>query len=374
MDTFASALSPSELPSPYRKPFLEHLHSSIAEFAELCAPGSSEMSQRMQVVEAVSRCARDAWGDGVLIVPFGSTATGFLLPNSDIDLVALNVTTSCLKPKPSSGSSGSAISSIATAWMNRSADDPLPPLPPAANLDETLTSAQLRRLLYRFAEQWKHMHSKQMRRSNSSQQQQQQQRLQQPLVQVIAHARVPIVKLKHHTGICVDLCINQRSGVYSSHHFLRARQQFPQLAPLVLCVKHLLLCASERAVQTDGVAALIETFKGGLSSFSVQCLVLAHLHWQHSLQRCISMGSSSDEIVHAFASNHTLYQGMGYQLVSFLHFFGWVFDSASDGIRMYEEFVLSHSFSLRQCGGELLQRFWTHTSLCFCLAFSVCSF
>lgn len=299
------ALHPDQLPSPYRVPFLEHLHSAVQEFADMCKPSQVEMSDRNDVVQSVMECARQAWGDSVLIVPFGSTATGFLLPNSDIDLVALNVTSDCLKARYGSANRAHGNgANYAQAWMNRSVQDPLPPMPPEASVDENLSSTQLKRLLYRFAEQWK--------RSNRN-----------TSIQVIAHARVPIVKLKHRSGICVDLCINQRSGIFSSLYFLRARQRFPMLHPLVLCIKHLLICASQRSDSASDIATLLESFKGGLSSFSVQCLVLAHLHWQSTVEQSLP--------------------NLGHQLVSFLHFFGWIFDSNYDGIRIYEEFVCGHS-------------------------------
>ena len=86
-------------------------------------------------------------------------------------------------------------------------------------------------------------------------------------LQVIAKARVPIVKLTHReTGMDADICFDQPSGPRMGKLIKHMLAVVPALRPLVLVLKYFLAQRS-----------LNETYKGGVGSFLLQIMVIASL-------------------------------------------------------------------------------------------------
>lgn len=86
-------------------------------------------------------------------------------------------------------------------------------------------------------------------------------------VNPILRARVPIVKCRHAaTGIELDVSFGEESGCLSAAVVRAFVDQFPALVPLVVVLKHFL---SQRGLNV--------TFKGGVGSFLLTCMVVHHL-------------------------------------------------------------------------------------------------
>ncbi|KAA0155218.1 hypothetical protein FNF29_01968 [Cafeteria roenbergensis] len=86
-------------------------------------------------------------------------------------------------------------------------------------------------------------------------------------VNPILRARVPIVKCRHAaTGIELDVSYGEESGCVSAAAVRAFVDQFPALVPLVVVLKHFL---SQRGLNV--------TFKGGIGSFLLTCMVVHHL-------------------------------------------------------------------------------------------------
>jgi DNA polymerase sigma len=108
-------------------------------------------------------------------------------------------------------------------------------------------------------------------------------------MRVIAHARIPIIKYTDsRTGIDVDVCIDTPNGVQNSTQLADLLSQYPEAKPLVIIIKYLLR-----------MRGLHEVFSGGLGSYSIVMMVLAHLqhvhanftyHYDHK-QKALNLGS-----------------------------------------------------------------------------------
>lgn len=61
-------------------------------------------------------------------------------------------------------------------------------------------------------------------------------------IEVIANAKVPIVKMDHAaTGIAVDICCNVTNGLNTGRIIREFIEEFPQLMPLTLVLKTFLV-------------------------------------------------------------------------------------------------------------------------------------
>lgn len=125
-------------------------------------------------------------------------------------------------------------------------------------------------------------------------------------LEVIAGARVPIVKLVDaETGVSVDISFNTDSALSTSRYILENIKLYPWLRPLVMLLK---LYLQQRNLN--------ETFRGGVGSYLLFCLVLSFLQ-QHRL--CHS---------EAFRDRANL----GHLLFDFFQLYGRDFNYESTGI------------------------------------------
>lgn len=94
-------------------------------------------------------------------------------------------------------------------------------------------------------------------------------------IKVLDKARVPIIKLKDSlVGIDIDISFNTRNGIKAAEIIKEKIKEFPALRPLAFVIKQFLLQRN-----------LNEVFTGGLSSYSVLCLIISLLQLHPKLQR-----------------------------------------------------------------------------------------
>ena len=93
-------------------------------------------------------------------------------------------------------------------------------------------------------------------------------------IEVIAHARIPLVKFVDKlTGLKVDVSFENLGGVDAVDTFLRWKQRYPSMPILVTVIKHFLL-----------MRGLNEPVNGGIGGFSVICLVVSMLQLMPQVQ------------------------------------------------------------------------------------------
>lgn len=193
-------------PAARRKHFAERLHQEIVDLADYLSPTAGEAAARALVVKKCDTVVRKLF-PGKKVESFGSFETGLYLPTSDIDLVVIS-------------SNGS---------LSDSEDQVRPPL---RKLSRALIKAGIADAR---------------------------------TVQVIAHARVPIIKFVDRlTGHPVDISFNIASGLDGARFLKEQLRIYPALRPLLLFMKLFL-----------DLRGLNEVFRGGLGSFSTACLLIS---------------------------------------------------------------------------------------------------
>lgn len=86
-------------------------------------------------------------------------------------------------------------------------------------------------------------------------------------VNYISHARVPIIKFTdRHSNCCVDICLNQHSGISSSRLLSKYLNEMTALRPLVLVLKYFLY--------QHGYG---ETYTGGIGSYCIVLMMVSYL-------------------------------------------------------------------------------------------------
>ncbi|KAL4428251.1 hypothetical protein ABPG75_002340 [Micractinium tetrahymenae] len=194
---------------------LSPLHYEVESFAEGATPTRQEVEAVQAAVLAVSEVARSLWPHSRTAL-FGSQATGLALPGSDLDIVVLNV--------------GATLERAATGFTPVQRKQ-------LSELLEDLLDGMLQRRLLRGKAQ-------------------------------IIEARVPIIKcrLDFGGGLAADISLGAENGAQAVDFVRRQVLAVPPLRPLCLAVKAFL---RERGQN--------EVFTGGLSSYSVFNMVMAHL-------------------------------------------------------------------------------------------------
>ena len=93
-------------------------------------------------------------------------------------------------------------------------------------------------------------------------------------VEVIAHAKVPIVKyIEKRSGLKMDISFENITGVEAISTFQAWKEQYPAMPILVTLIKHF-LC----------MRGLNEPVNGGIGGFSVICLVVSMLQMMPQVQ------------------------------------------------------------------------------------------
>lgn len=146
-------------------------------------------------------------------------------------------------------------------------------------------------------------------------------------VQVIAHAKVPLVKFVDRiTAIKVDVSFENDTGIIANDTFAAWKRQYPAMPILITVIKQFLM-----------MRGLNEVMTGGLGGFSVTCLVTSVLQNMPRVQ----IGELIPE------------QHLGEILLEFLDLYGSRLDTTRTGITMnpsgYFEKVLFHPYPCNKC-------------------------
>lgn len=225
-------------------PPLVRLHNEIQYFCKHTRPDACELRTRENLVEELSSIITELWPNADVYV-FGSMMTKILTPTSDIDMCVLDI-------------------------PEASKTDPIQLMLSLANL---ITSKNI--CTY---------------------------------IEVIEGAKVPIIKLDHReSGISVDICINERSGLLTGKLVKEMVILYPPMLPLTIVLKHFL--AQRR---------LNEPYMGGCGSFMLSLMVLSFLQHRHRIEKFFDL---------------TLSWNLGSLLMDFLCLYGGgSFDYTSVGI------------------------------------------
>jgi non-canonical poly(A) RNA polymerase PAPD5/7 len=133
---------------------------------------------------------------------------------------------------------------------------------PTSDMDLVVTSAAFERdprmTVYLSAKSWLYKFSKMLTAQRVAEE---------GTIQVIAHARVPLVKfVDKNTGLKVDVSFESLGGVDAIKTFLKWKDQYPAMPILATLIKHYLT-----------MRGLNDPATGGIGGFSVVCLVVSML-------------------------------------------------------------------------------------------------
>lgn len=192
------------------------LHREIIDFYEYVKPRAFEKRIREEVLDEINRFVRNTFRDAG-VYPFGSFPSGLYLPTGDMDMV------------------------MCSDQFKKNY---------RAKYDT-------RRTMYRLSDALK------------------QQRLAfQNEVEIIAFAKVPLVKwVDSRTGLKIDVSFENDTGLQAIKTFHAWKEQFPVMPVLVTLIKHF-LC----------MRGLNEPVNGGIGGFTVTCLVTSMLQLMPQVQ------------------------------------------------------------------------------------------
>lgn len=231
------------------------LHKEIKDFYNFVRPREYEQRIRNRLVENLRRAMRrDARNFGSAEVhPFGSFVSGLYLPTADMDIVVCSA--SFMRGGPATYLS-------AKSWLYKFQK---------FLLAQGIAEAEL--------------------------------------IEVIAHARIPLVKyVDAATGLRVDVSFENMGGVRAVDTFVRWKDEYPAMPVLVTLIKHFLL-----------MRGLNEPVNGGIGGFSVICLVVSMLQLHPGAQSYAA----------ARSENH-----LGELLLDFLDLYGRQFEHEKTAISL----------------------------------------
>jgi non-canonical poly(A) RNA polymerase PAPD5/7 len=144
-------------------------------------------------------------------------------------------------------------------------------------------------------------------------------------VTLIPSARVPLLKyVDVASGLDVDISMGIMDGVLSANLMKKQSESFPAFRPLTLFLKAFM--------QARGLA---DVFKGGVSSYILQCMLLFHLQVQQMMHGSKAPANGANGAL--AASNGSMSNpcsNLGYLLFTFFELFGCTFSYAEHGIRI----------------------------------------
>jgi non-canonical poly(A) RNA polymerase PAPD5/7 len=190
----------------------------VEEFAIAVVPTEDERKVKHLVIDIVRGCVKKAFLSSsrrVEVEAFGSFVNNLSTWNSDVDLVVTGV----MEPDRYTGGFGRVERRVVAGHLERIA-------------------AQLRR------------HKK----------------LDLAKLHIIKSAKIPIIKLRTKQHVTVDISLGDDSGPRAANYIVQQQRLFPPLRPLVVVLKCYLRSCGLNEVAT-----------GGLSSYSLTNMVIAHL-------------------------------------------------------------------------------------------------
>jgi non-canonical poly(A) RNA polymerase PAPD5/7 len=253
-------------------PFVR-LHNEILRLVDVELPNESEKKVRKSVLEEVTMIVKQVYPSAVVQV-FGSEATGVLTRSSDLDI---------------------AVTVIPTAQSSSSSSSPSQPLPSCSDGsdeekdEEEVAPEDTDKMMLKI--------SACLQRAKVC-----------SYVEVI-NARVPIIKLDHAaSGLGVDICVNNVTGVTAAQFVARQCRQHPALRPLGMVLKIFL---AQRGLN--------ETFTGGIGSFVLLSMILSFLQHREKAQEELGLPPT---------------RNLGVLLVDFLDLYGSKFNYVETGISL----------------------------------------
>ncbi|WIA23026.1 hypothetical protein OEZ86_009941 [Tetradesmus obliquus] len=202
---------------PSTKPLYSPLHYDVVEFAGQVVPTPAERAEKQRVIQCVAAATKRSFEDvsHIRVQPFGSFVNGLSTWNSDVDLVVTGLA------KPSRITGG------------------------FSHNDKKVVYRALDRIAAALRKQRKLSISK---------------------MTIIRTARIPLIKLETNSRVVADISLGDTSGPRAANYIAQQIGLYPSLAPLVLVLKvYLRSCG------------LNEVANGGISSFALTNMVLAHI-------------------------------------------------------------------------------------------------
>lgn len=234
------------------------LHEQVVAFAAQMAPSPEEQEQCEKIIELLRKLTYDTFNHDVELSAFGSYANGLATKHSDLDLVI----TGLIKPDTPGGFFG---------FKQHLVGERL------SLLEQEITSKSSLPI---------------------------------QKVELIRHAKFPLLKILLEGERMVDITINDETATRAAHYILAKVRQFPCLRPLCLVLKSLL-----KSNQLGDVK------NGGLGGFSLVNMVIAHL--QERVKKGLPMHDYGD------------------LLLSFLLRFGYDFDGEIQAVSVMKGGIVS---------------------------------
>lgn len=148
-------------------------------------------------------------------------------------------------------------------------------------------------------------------------------------VTLIPSARVPLLKyVDVASGLDVDISLGIMDGVLSANLMKKQSESYPAFRPLTLFLKAFM--------QARGLA---DVFKGGVSSYILQCMLLFHLQVQQMMHASKATTNAANGAVAPASSGgggsmSNPCTNLGYLLFTFFELFGCTFSYEDHGIRI----------------------------------------
>eukprot|EP00878_Enallax_costatus_P008207 GHUV01008580.1.p1 GENE.GHUV01008580.1~~GHUV01008580.1.p1 ORF type:complete len:544 (+),score=136.06 GHUV01008580.1:826-2457(+) len=202
---------------PPSKAMYSPLHYDVLEFVRQVVPTAAERAEKQRIIQCVASATKQSFAGNpnVRVQPFGSFVNGLSTWNSDVDLVV----TGLAKPSRITGGFSHNDKRLVYRALDR-----------IASALRRHKKVSIRRMI------------------------------------IIRTARIPIIKLETNSNVVADISLGDSSGPKAANYVAQQVGAYPPLAPLVLVLKvYLRSCG------------LNEVANGGISSFSLTNMVLAHL-------------------------------------------------------------------------------------------------
>jgi non-canonical poly(A) RNA polymerase PAPD5/7 len=276
-------------------PKLVLLHDEIVSFAKLMEPRPEELENRQNFIKEVEKVVKSTFENSQVQI-FGSSATGLVLPHSDVDFVVTF---------PSSDE----------GQKDESKSKPLNKNTQKTSGEDTIESEELSQ------QNQKQKERKEMEEYNVSNpflsSSSPLQILGQSLrdhwgsdlkyLEIVENTRVPIVKFTHGpTNLSGDVCFHQDYGPMAADLVKRFLEAMPPLKPLTYVLKYFV-----------AARGLNEPYSGGCGSFMIQMMIISFLQQRERM---------------AYNERRQNTMNLGAMLLEFFEFYGLDFNFFTTGI------------------------------------------